>query len=368
MSIAARLPRTITEQVRAFRMENADLEMIDMRRSGSLELGIGANQVSANPFAPPTDFPMQIERLEGPIVGREIPVHHGPTGFRFFLDGAQKTLPVTRAGLVPISVALSTAGILERDERGEAQLAARAMRENQTWLFPLRTSSPELDRWQEWLSDRGADIRDPLLGAKTDGDYQQLASHYGRLIELSQRMSGNLRALLEYDLLDMWRYELGPEYPDHWLIVDGTLRRYSSNMIGLVKSFQMQHFIGEEAVALFELPQGYRTTAFRELADVHEVEDDIYNGPVEKGERPTMWYQRFWDASGLDARHGLVRIEAPPEVNTTAQIDELASWLMTERLPRPTMDPRWPTLLYPIHFLEEILKRRLAGMTTGWPS
>ena len=58
----------------------------------------------------------------------------------------------------------------------------------------------------------------------------------------------------------------------------------------------------------------------------------------------------------------LVRIEAPHEVDTPEEIDRIAGWLMSERLPRATADPRWPTLLYPIHYLEAILKRRLAAL------
>ena len=49
------------------------------------------------------------------------------------------------------------------------------------------------------------------------------------------------------------------------------------------------------------------------------------------------------------------------------EIDDIASWLMAERVPRPTADSRWPTLLYPVHLLERILKRRIAQITAGWP-
>ncbi len=69
----------------------------------------------------------------------------------------------------------------------------------------------------------------------------------------------------------------------------------------------------------------------------------------------------------MDARHALVRVEAGPEVREQAQIDELSAWLMAERTPRATADARWATLLYPVHFLEQILKRRLAADTRGWP-
>ena len=80
-----------------------------------------------------------------------------------------------------------------------------------------------------------------------------------------------------------------------------------------------------------------------------------------------MWYLRLWDAAGQDARHALVRIEAAHDVADTVAINRLSSWLLAERIPRATQDARWATLLYAIHYLEQILKRRVAGVTAGWP-
>jgi hypothetical protein len=41
--------------------------------------------------------------------------------------------------------------------------------------------------------------------------------------------------------------------------------------------------------------------------------------------------------------------------------------VLAERTPRATGDARWATLLYPVHLLERILKRRLDADTRGWP-
>jgi len=81
-----------------------------------------------------------------------------------------------------------------------------------------------------------------------------------------------------------------------------------------------------------------------------------------------MWYQRMWPAQGLDARHALIRVETSKEFWETEIIDDVAAWLMAERIPRPTKDSRWATMLYPIHLLELMLKRRIKAMTAGWPS
>lgn len=362
----------IAEEFRRFRAEVGDdkLGLRDMRRSGSLELSIGSIPVSDNPLRTPENFPIELERLEGPIAALEVPHLRGETQFRYFLDGTQKTLPIGRIGLVPIVVALSVAGILYRNAQGEASLLPGSLRQSQAWVFPLHTGSFELDRIREWLEGSGHTVIDPIAPFKEPPEnYDALAQHYGRLIELSQRTSATLRAELEADLITFWAKDISPADEDAWLVVDGKLRQNVSNAIGLVKSLQMQHLAGPEAVALFNLPEGNRTSAFRYVnrssATAEQSEWDDGETP---SENRTMWYQRFWDSSGLDARHALVRIEAPHEIDTPEEIDRIAGWLMTERLPRATADPRWPTLLYPIHYLELILKRRLAALTAGWPS
>jgi hypothetical protein len=69
----------------------------------------------------------------------------------------------------------------------------------------------------------------------------------------------------------------------------------------------------------------------------------------------------------MDARHALVRIEAPRSVTTSGEIDRISAWILAEKTPRATGDSRWATLLYPVHLLERILKRRLDADTVGWP-
>jgi hypothetical protein len=138
------------------------------------------------------------------------------------------------------------------------------------------------------------------------------------------------------------------------MIVDGALRGHSQNTIGLVKSFTRQYVSGSEADQLFRLPAGYRTAAF-------VVEDKWRPGAY------AVWYLRFWDATGRDPRHSLVRIEVADPAITPQQVDTLSGWLLAERAPRATADPRWATLLYPIHYLERILKRYIDNETRYWP-
>jgi hypothetical protein len=336
----------------------------DMSRSGSLELGIGSGPIE-DPRHLPSAWPLKLERLEGEITARRlVQARPGVSRFRYFLDGSQRTLPVWRIGLVPIVISLSAAGILERDELGQPWIRGETFGLEQSWIFPLETGRADLDRLAQVLVSRG-ELHDPLYDKNNQRfeHYDELAGHYGKLIYNTQILAGRLRADQEQGILTRWSRDVSPVDPDAWIVVDGRLHENTPNAIGLVKNLQTQHLIGEEAEALFNLPQGHRTTAFRYVSN---SATEPTSPSMTEGR--TMWYMRLWDATGLDARHALIRVEAAHDVCTTVQIDEISGWLLAERIPRAKSDPRWPTLLYPIHYLELILKRRLASVTAGWPS
>lgn len=374
--IANRLPpnllhRTrLVDQVNALRLSMSEegIHLTDMSRAGSLEMGLGGDESSE-----PSDGsrhvsgPVDIVRLEGAstIAAREIsPAAEGATAFRYFLDGSQKTIPVCRVGLHPVVIALSAAGILERDEAGQPRLVREALRVGQAWIAPTRTRQRDLNSLLDQIREDGGDIHDPL--ETPNGEplelYDELVGNYGQTLSAAFTRAGKLRQLQEHHLIRDWELSLKDRDPDAWLVIDGPLRGNITNAIGLVKNLQTQQLNQREAITLFDLPQGSRTTAFRfASSDADPNRDDDQVGK-------TMWYMRLWSPTGMDARHSLVRIEASSDVQDTAQIDEISSWILAERLPRATADPRWPTLLYPIHYLERILKRRLAELTAGWPS
>ena len=70
------------------------------------------------------------------------------------------------------------------------------------------------------------------------------------------------------------------------------------------------------------------------------------------------------DATGRDPRHSLVRVEIADPSLATGQIDAISAWVLAERIPRATADSRWATLLYPIYYLEQILKRYIETRNT----
>jgi hypothetical protein len=335
-------------------LKRAGLRFHDMRREQQLELHLGGGERHGSGPAER----VEIERLEGPIVARPVARLEGRSPIRYFLDGSQRTLPAYTFGAVPVIGAVAAAAVLERDGQGEGRVMSGMLRMRHTWLAPRRL--PEVAPFLEIARRMGLDVVDPLAHIAEDAAYLDAAADYGHLVDLGQRAAHEVRTTLEIDLLRAWGEARDHAGDDGWIVVDGALHLPVPGAVGLVKSFARQYLTGEDAVCLFGLPPGQRTSAFR-VADRWRFGADNYN-PAR-----TLWFLRLWDAAGRDARHSLVRIEAAPEVADPGQIDELSSWLMAERAPRAAADARWATLLYPVHYLERILKRYVDADTRGWP-
>ncbi len=233
------------------------------------------------------------------------------------------------------------------------------------WLAPRRSGDPAVDRFIATVEGQAHEANGTRQPAATTqvidpiehldaAAYAAALEDFSRLVYLAYDKARKLRQEVEEDLLDAWHATTATS--EDWIVVDGALRIAKPRMVGLVKSFTRQYLTGEAASALLRLPRGYRTQAF-------EVYDSWWRGtPV------TAWYLRLRDATGRDPRYGLVRVETAQGVRDTAQIDEVSSWILAERIPSATADARWATLLYPVHFLEQILKRYLEAETRGWPS
>lgn len=331
--------------------------LADMRRGQALELVFaGATEVGKRTA---TARVPGIEPLEGPIQARPVPrLAAGSSRLRYFLDGTQRTLPVWRCGLVPIVATVAAAAVLGRDEDGRCEIVPGTLRLRHVWLIPLRLQTPALAEVVGRIGEAGGLLVDPLADIEDDHVYEATVGDYGLLVERAHRAAGRVRDDLERGLLEEWTLDPARQRGDGWIVVDGRLHTPATRALGLVKQFTSSYLAGADSETLLGLHPGHRTTAF--------FPTDRFRGGPEPAAR-TLWYLRLWDATGQDARHSLVRVEAGPDVRETAQIDELSAWLMAERTPRATADARWATLLYPVHFLERILKRRLEADTRGWP-
>ena len=345
------------------------VRLTDMRSAEALELHFAGVPELRMPA--PDGRTDEIERFEhAPVAARPVPSPRGRSRLRYFLDGSQRTLQVWRLGLVPIAATVAAAAVLRRDGDGRVAIAEGTLRFRHAWLIPTAAPEAGLDRLVELIAARGGEIVDPFAGVD-DESYRQLTGDYAKMIQGAYVAARGVREDLERELLAEWGLRSPEREPDDWLVVDGRLGLPVGNAVGLVKSLSQQHLAGPEAVTLFDLPPGHRTTAFRARdyrRDPGAGLDPETQAAAGKAGAPTLWFLRLRDSTGLDARHALVRVEAGPNVRETADIDELSAWLLNERAPRATADARWASLLYPIHLLEEVLKRRVDVHTRGWPA
>ncbi|MBA2520158.1 MAG: hypothetical protein H0V24_10860 [Chloroflexia bacterium] len=352
---------TFTEQIARLHAElTADgVAVNDMRRAQSLEhLYAGAFDAMAKPKRA-----ISVEPLEGPIEPRPVsPVSPRDSRLRYFLDGAQRTFLALRCNTIPILATVAATAILKRDDEGRCNVVPGTLRLQHALIAPRRHPDPELQRMLKRIDRLGLAVLDPFevdpQADEPDPESYNLTD-YGYLVEKSYRAGRTIRERIELELLAEWSAGRIDTTSGDWLVVDGRLHQPSPRAIGLVKQFSDAYLSGAEAAMMLDLPPGYRTTAFF---------------PSDKGRRGgpgpdarTLWYLRMWDAAGLDARYALVRVETGPTIRSTIEIDQLTSWLWAERTPRATRDARWATLLYPVHYLERILKRCLDADTQGWP-
>lgn len=349
-------------------LSHAGMGLTDMRGAQSLELHL-TGTVEARPPRSESSRPGGVEPLEGPIEERLVPrVAPGASRLRYFLDGSQRTFLVWRCGLVPVAATVSAAAILSRDASGRCQVEPGTLRMEHAFLIPRRLPDPKLAALLDRLDASGLTVVDPLARFDQEEDYLAAASDYGYQVEMAGSSANQIRAGLEQSLLRHWATETARTDDDTWIVVDGRLRATVPRAIGLVKQFSNTYLTGTDAETLLGLRPGHRTTAVAATdwwrrADARDSDEDDLPDP----DALTLWYLRLWDATGQDARHALIRLEAGADVRETARIDEISSWVMAERTPRAMADARWATLLYPIHYLERVLKRCLEADTWGWP-
>ena len=163
-----------------------------------------------------------------------------------------------------------------------------------------------------------------------------------------------LRERLEGGMLRRWEGDDRVLDSEDWIAVDGQLkdiRESNRRAIGLIKSVARPEFVGKDVGMLLDLEPGMRTTSF--------VPDwQLRRDP---SEQRTSWYLRMWPQQrGADALGSLMRIEAHRDTSPE-KVDEISRWILAERAPLAKPDPRWPAMIYPIHYVEKILKPLVQG-------
>jgi hypothetical protein len=341
------------------------------RRGIHVTAGAGTVDLEAQLFAhrppedeedgPPPGRPFHLEEPPGP---REIGRADGRSKLCYFLDGVQSSREIGRIGMSPVIVATVAAAIVNRCDRRFSRMPLEEPPVVvQAVILPRSAGEASVEAFWELLVEAGFSQFGPedvpssphLIMDSVEYMAEADPSDYVGMRERARVRVRALRERLEGEMLRQWELDDRTlEDPDAWIAVDGQLkdiRESNRRAVGLIKSVARPEFVGKDVGMLLDLEPGMRTTSF--VPD-WQLRRDL-------SERRTSWYLRMWPPQrGADALGSLMRIEAPRDTEPE-KIDEISRWVLAERAPLAKPDPRWPAMIYPIHYVEKILKPLVQG-------
>jgi hypothetical protein len=339
------------------------------RRGIHVTAGAGSCDLESQQFANlspedeeqvPTGRPHHLEEPPGP---RDLGGHDGTSRLCYFLDGVQSSREIGRIEMAPVIVSTVAATIVNRCEKRFSRMPLESPPiVVQAVILPRSSGDEKVEAFWELLLEAGFSELDPDEVPSSphlvldSAEYMPDAdpSDYVGMRERARVRVRALRERLEGGMLRQWEGDDEVLNSDAWIAVDGQLRdirESNRRAIGLIKSVARPEFVGKDVGMLLDLEPGMRTTSF--------VPDwQLRRDP---GERRTSWYLRMWPPQrGADALGSLMRVEAPRDLESN-QIDEISRWILAERAPLAKPDPRWPAMIYPIQYVEKILKPLVQG-------
>ena len=307
-----------------------------------------------------TGRPHHLEEPPGP---RDLGGHDGTSRLCYFLDGVQSSREIGRIEMSPVIVATVAAAIVNRCDRRFSRMPLESPPVVvQAVILPRSAGDEKVEAFWDLLLAAGfSELAPDEIPSSPhlildSAEYMPDAdpSDYVGMRERARVRVRALRERLEGGMLREWEGDDQVLNSDAWIAVDGQLRdirESNRRAIGLIKSVARPEFVGKDVGMLLDLEPGMRTTSF--------VPD--WQVSLDPGKQRTSWYLRMWPPQrGADALGSLMRVEAPRDMETN-QIDEISRWILAERAPLAKPDPRWPAMIYPIRYVEKILKPMVQG-------
>jgi hypothetical protein len=286
-----------------------------------------------------TDAPRLISAtvLEGGAL-RARRIFDGPTpGFRGFLDGTQRSWPVSYLAGTPIVLGRVAAVIRERRNRRMHTWAAPLV---EARVYAARALVPAAS-WARLVAIYGDQLADT-----TDGG-ADVGSHPFAVRDAAVHQVQSHREALERRLAEQWCVRESDR-----LFIDGGISgseavAVSSCTVGVVKSHRTLYADGAALGVVLGLGHRERSSVFR----------------ITSPRRTTVasWYLRLREPAGHDPMWGLVRVEIahpePQEMHSIAErADEVSRWILAEATPLALPDARWDKMVYGIRDCEEFLR------------
>jgi hypothetical protein len=338
------------------------------RKGIHVTAGAGSCDLEAQQFGmfPPEEEQTPVGRphhLESPVGPRDLGGHDGTSRLCYFLDGVQSSREIGRIEMSPVVVATVAAAIVNRCDRRFSRMPLESPPiVVQAVILPRSNGEASVEAFWELLLAAGFSELEPDEVPSTphlvldSGEYvdEQDPSDYVGMRERARGRIRSLRERLEGGMLGEWELDDRVLDSDDWIAVDGQLQDLPGSnrrAVGLIKSVARPEFVGRDVSMLLDLEPGMRTTSF--------VPDwQLRRSP---GDHRTSWYLRMWPPQrGADALGSLMRVEAARDTEPD-QVDEISRWILAERAPLAKPDPRWPAMIYPIRYVEKILKPLVQG-------
>lgn len=272
---------------------------------------------------------IEVKAVEIPGIYRVQEDYNGYSGFRFFMDGVQRTVLWQyynyEGAQVPIYLHFSGAAVMERVRADTFKAFDEAYRSEilvPSFLFE------ELGGL-EGVSD---------TGAEKCWDLNELRG-------MAKVKSKALRQELELELVNRFTGSDAGRSP---LIKDGNLigTARKKRVLGLIKTHQtlyLQECYPQIQQMVWNMGEYYRSNVFT----IRQKEGDAWN------QRSNSFYLRIHPP--LHPEMGLLRVEYE---SSCIPVDELSSWLIAERCIRPNCS-RWDRQIYPIQICEEYLRTQV---------
>ncbi len=331
--------------------------------------GVGSCDLEAQQFAPRSsneEEPLPIGRphhLESPPGPRDLGSYGGTSRLCYFLDGVQSSREIGRIEMSPVIVATVAATIVNRCDRRFSRMPLESPPVLvQAMILPRSAGDAKVEAFWQLLLEAGFSELSPEEVPSSphlvldSAEYMEEAdpSDYVGMRERARVRVRALRERLEGGMLRRWEGDDRVLDSKDWIAVDGQLKDIKESnrrAVGLIKSVARPEFVGKDVAMLLDLEPGMRTTSF--------VPDwQLRRDP---SEQRTSWYLRVWPRQrGADALGSLMRIEAQRDMPSES-VDEISRWILAERAPLAKPDPRWPAMIYPIHYVEKILKPLVQG-------
>ena len=330
--------------------------------AGNGACDLEAQQFSREPSDEEQAPPGRPHHLETPPGPRDPGAHGGISKLCYFLDGVQSSREIGRIGMAPVVVATVAAAIINRCDRRFSRMPMETPTVVQAVILPRSAGDESIEAlWQLLLEAGFLELEPeeiPTSPYLVIDSVQYVSEEIdpSDYVGMRDRAYGRVRSLrtgLERGMLQSWEGDDRVLDSDDWIAVDGQLkdiRDSNRKAVGLIKSVARPEFVGKDVGMLLDLDPGMRTTSF--------VPDWQLRSP---GEQRTSWYLRVWPRQpGADALGSLMRVEAPRDTPPET-VDEITRWVLAERAPLAKPDPRWPAMIYPIHYVEKLLKPLVQG-------